>query len=90
MTRSTKGPEIDEVSYANRITPRRKGSNWSALNIDRVASLEAVGRMTDAGRRAFEARDAAKSRVYSYERAAATLDDKAKVPPPTPPSRERP
>lgn len=65
---------IDEVSYKNRITPRRRGSTWSAVNIDRVAELEAAGRLTDAGRRAFAARDEAKSRVYSYERATAALD----------------
>ena len=48
---------IDDVSYKNRITPRRKGSNWSAINIARVAALEASGRMQPAGRRAFERRD---------------------------------
>jgi uncharacterized protein YdeI (YjbR/CyaY-like superfamily) len=47
---------IDDVSYRNRITPRRKGSNWSAINIARVAELEAAGRMQAAGRLAFEAR----------------------------------
>jgi uncharacterized protein YdeI (YjbR/CyaY-like superfamily) len=48
---------IDDVSYRNRITPRRRGSNWSAINIARVAELEAAGRMRPAGRRAFEIRD---------------------------------
>ena len=47
---------IDDVSYRNRITPRRRGSNWSAINIARVAELEAAGRMHAAGRQAFEAR----------------------------------
>ena len=47
---------IDDVSYRNRVTPRRKGSNWSAINIARVAELEAAGRMQAAGRRAFEGR----------------------------------
>lgn len=47
---------IDDVSYRNRLTPRRKGSNWSAINIARVAELEATGRMRAAGRRAFEIR----------------------------------
>ena len=68
---------IDEHSYTNRITPRRKGSNWSAVNIRRVGELEAAGRMTDAGRRAFALRDEAKSRVYTYERETAALDDAA-------------
>lgn len=70
---------IDDLSYTNRITPRRKGSNWSAVNIRRVAELEAAGRMTDAGRRAFALRDEAKSRIYSYEREAARLDDEAEA-----------
>jgi uncharacterized protein YdeI (YjbR/CyaY-like superfamily) len=51
---------IDDVSYRNRLTPRRRGSNWSAINIARVAELEAAGRMQPAGRRAFERRDPAK------------------------------
>ena len=48
---------IDEVSYRNRLTPRRRGSNWSAINIARVQALEAAGRMHAAGRRAFEIRN---------------------------------
>jgi len=47
---------IDDVSYMNRLTPRRKGSNWSSINIARVGELEADGRMQPAGRRAFEMR----------------------------------
>lgn len=70
---------IDEISYRNRITPRRKGSNWSAINIARVAELEAEGRMQPAGRRAFEARDEAKSRVYSYERTTMAFDAEAEA-----------
>ena len=70
---------IDDKSYRNRLTPRRKGSTWSAKNIARVAELEAAGRMTAAGRRAFEARDEARSATYSYEQAAATFEDEAKA-----------
>jgi uncharacterized protein YdeI (YjbR/CyaY-like superfamily) len=32
------------------MAPRRKGSNWSKLNKERVARLEAAGLMTEAGR----------------------------------------
>lgn len=35
--------------------PRRKGSLWARSNKERVARLEAEGRMTDAGRAAIEA-----------------------------------
>lgn len=64
---------VDEVSYKNRITPRRKNSNWSAINIRRVAELEAAGRMQPAGRRAFEERNLSKSDAYSYEHSVATM-----------------
>lgn len=59
---------IDAKSYAIRFTPRRDGSVWSAVNIRRVAALEAEGSMTRAGRAAFESRSERKSRTYSYER----------------------
>jgi uncharacterized protein YdeI (YjbR/CyaY-like superfamily) len=62
-------------AYTNRFTPRRKGSNWSAVNIKRVGELTEQGQMTPAGNKAFEARTEARSAVYSYEqRAAAALD----------------
>ena len=65
---------VDEERFAIRFTPRRKRSIWSAVNIARIPVLEAEGRMRDPGRRAFEARDDARSRVYAYERAEASLD----------------
>jgi uncharacterized protein YdeI (YjbR/CyaY-like superfamily) len=64
---------IDDESYSIRFTPRRRGSIWSAINIKRVAELEKLGLMTDAGRRAFEARDEKKSAIYSYENRAKTF-----------------
>jgi uncharacterized protein YdeI (YjbR/CyaY-like superfamily) len=66
---------IDATSYRNRLTPRRKGSIWSARNIARVLELEAEGRMQPAGRQAFEARDEARSAIYSYERPPVDLDE---------------
>ena len=48
---------IDDERHRQRFTPRRKGSNWSKVNVEKMAKLEAEGLMTDAGRRAFEARD---------------------------------
>lgn len=45
----------DEGSYLQRFTPRTKRSPWSRYNVDRVARLEAEGRMTDAGRAAVAA-----------------------------------
>src|SRR5262245_47165513 len=39
---------IDEDRYSIRFTPRRPGGTWSAVNIDRVAALEAQGLMKPA------------------------------------------
>ncbi len=40
---------IDDAMYAQKFTPRRKGRNWSALNISRVQLLAAQGRVAPAG-----------------------------------------
>jgi len=65
---------VDDEVYTIRFTPRRKGSIWSAVNTKRAKELIADGRMQAAGREAFEARDAKKSAVYSYERETAQFD----------------
>ncbi|HET7767902.1 MAG TPA: YdeI/OmpD-associated family protein [Chloroflexota bacterium] len=66
---------LDDERYVNRITPRRKGSNWSAINIAKVQELIAQGRMHPAGLAAFEARKTDKGAPYSYEnRDQAKLD----------------
>jgi uncharacterized protein YdeI (YjbR/CyaY-like superfamily) len=64
---------IDKASFTVRFTPRRRGSIWSAINIARVDRLTAAGRMQPAGLRAFDARDPAKSAIYSFERPVAAL-----------------
>lgn len=48
---------IDDESYMQRWTPRRKGSSWSAVNIAKAVALIATGRMKKGGLVAFEARD---------------------------------
>jgi uncharacterized protein YdeI (YjbR/CyaY-like superfamily) len=66
---------IDERSYSVRFTPRRAGSIWSAVNLAKVESLIAAGRMQPAGLKAWQARDPARERVYSFEQAeVAELD----------------
>jgi uncharacterized protein YdeI (YjbR/CyaY-like superfamily) len=66
---------IDDESWSIRLTPRKPRSNWSTVNIKRVAELEKEGRMTPAGRAAFERRSEERSGIYSYERRkAAKLD----------------
>ncbi|HYN65009.1 MAG TPA: YdeI/OmpD-associated family protein [Candidatus Limnocylindrales bacterium] len=64
---------IDEEVYAIRFTPRRRTSNWSAVNIAKVAELKAAGRMQSAGLRTFEQRDRRRDAIYSYERAPLEL-----------------
>jgi uncharacterized protein YdeI (YjbR/CyaY-like superfamily) len=59
--------KISEDAYSNRFTPRRPGSNWSAINIAKVAELTKQKRMQPAGLAAFAKRAELKSRVYTYE-----------------------
>lgn len=61
---------IDEHAYQIRFTRRKPGSIWSAVNIAKVESLIAQGRMQPAGLEAFARRTARKSGVYAYEQAA--------------------
>ncbi len=62
---------LGEEAYCIRFTPRRRHSIWSAINVARVAALEKAGKMMPAGRRAFEARRADRTGVYSFERRTA-------------------
>jgi uncharacterized protein YdeI (YjbR/CyaY-like superfamily) len=52
-----------------RLTPRRKGSIWSAVNVAKVAELRAAGRMRPAGEAAFAARRDDRTAIYSFEQA---------------------
>ncbi len=66
---------IDEGSHAQRFTPRRKGSTWSAINVAKVEGLTAAGRMRPAGLAAFAARTAANTAIYAYEQPEAVFTD---------------
>jgi len=59
---------VDDATYTIRFTPRKAGSIWSAVNIDKVARLREQGLMTPAGEAAFALRSEDRSRVYSHER----------------------
>ena len=52
-----------------RLTPRRKGSIWSAVNVAKVAELREAGRMRAAGEAAFVERRADRTAIYSFEQA---------------------
>ena len=68
---------IDDERYTNRFTPRRTSSIWSDINTRRMRELLKAGRVCAAGRKAFEARDAAKSSRYSFEQRQAPAFDAA-------------
>lgn len=65
---------VDEIRRRQRFTPRKKTSNWSAINIALMERLQREGRMTPAGLAIFEARDRTKDAIYTYERAAAEFE----------------
>lgn len=59
---------IDDASYQIRFSPRRKGSIWSLININKVRELTKAGRMRPAGVAAYETRKQEKTGVYAFER----------------------
>lgn len=67
--------KIDEESYSNRFTPRKKTSIWSAKNIANVERLQKEGLMQTAGIEAFEHRKDHLSKVYSFESETKELDE---------------
>src|SRR5881396_1006775 len=64
----------DPDSFTHRLTPRKKKSNWSAVNIKRVKELIAEGKMHPAGLAAYEARDKVAVAPYSFENRNVALD----------------
>jgi len=64
---------IDAEAYKIRFTPRRNGSHWSRVNLERVTVLIAEGRIAPAGLAAYEARDPERAGRYSYEREKAAF-----------------
>jgi uncharacterized protein YdeI (YjbR/CyaY-like superfamily) len=63
---------LGDDAYTIRFTPRRKGSIWSRVNLERFDALKAEGLMTPAGERAY-AENKGKRGVYAYERPLAEL-----------------
>lgn len=71
---------VDAERYMIRFTPRKAVSAWSLVNIRKAEALILAKRMKPAGLRAFEARDAKKSGIYSFEqREHARLDADAEA-----------
>lgn len=63
---------LDADRYAIRITPRKRGSGWSAVNLRRVKRLTQQGLMAPAGLAAHAGRDRTRA-GYSYEERPAGL-----------------
>jgi uncharacterized protein YdeI (YjbR/CyaY-like superfamily) len=68
---------IDSEKYVRKFTPRKKGSQWSALNKKRAAAMIRAGKMTEAGLGVLNFTDAEDDYGRSPERAKNNL-----VPPP--------
>jgi len=64
---------VDDEVRTVRFTPRRRGSNWSEVNVARMGRIIASGDAHPAGIAAFEAREPARTGVYSYENAPREL-----------------
>lgn len=58
---------LDEHRSAQRVTPRRRHSVWSAVNIRRFQELHAEGHVHPSGLVAFNAREDGRSAIYAYE-----------------------
>ncbi|KAJ7777407.1 hypothetical protein B0H16DRAFT_1505374 [Mycena metata] len=59
---------VDGDRMAQRFTPRKTKSHWSKVNVDKVALLEAAGRMQEPGRAAFALRTEENTAQMSFER----------------------
>lgn len=58
---------VDEHRYTIRFSARKPRSNWSKINIAKVVVLRKAGLLFPAGEKAFAAREAKRSGVYSFE-----------------------
>lgn len=70
---------VDDERYTIRFTPRKPKSNWSNVNIRRVAELKDLGRMTPAGLKAFEERETKRDYAYEETRSRAFTPEQEKI-----------
>lgn len=66
---------IDEERYCIRFTPRKPGSNWSLVNINKVKELTEKGLMEKAGLDIYNKRKESESGIYSFENDPVKLND---------------
>ncbi|GAA3239109.1 YdeI/OmpD-associated family protein [Actinocorallia longicatena] len=62
-----RGNSLGDDAWTIRFTPRKPRSNWSLVNIQKIADLTAQGLMHPAGVAAFERRDKDAPAPYSHE-----------------------
>jgi uncharacterized protein YdeI (YjbR/CyaY-like superfamily) len=58
---------IDDRAHAQRFSPRKKKTYWSAVNVAKVERLIAAGLMHESGLRVFAERDLTEKPKYSFE-----------------------
>jgi uncharacterized protein YdeI (YjbR/CyaY-like superfamily) len=70
---------LDDTHFLQRFSPRRPGSPWSKVNVERVAALDAAGRMRPAGWAQVEAAkaDGRWTAAYEPQRSADVPEDLA-------------
>jgi uncharacterized protein YdeI (YjbR/CyaY-like superfamily) len=66
---------IDDERWRIRITPRKRKSNWSAVNVRRINQLIEQGLVQPPGLAAFDARPDEDAQPYSYERQSGELPE---------------
>jgi uncharacterized protein YdeI (YjbR/CyaY-like superfamily) len=68
---------LDATHFLQRYSPRRPGSPWSRVNVERVEALEAAGRMRPGGRAQVAAAkaDGRWAAAYASQRTAAVPED---------------
>ena len=67
--------KIDERSYKIRFTPRRRGSSWSARNVQRMRTLIEAGLVEERARAAFESAESPRRAPAARELVAVALPE---------------
>ena len=70
---------VDDEVTTNRFTPRRAGSNWSAVNVERVERLLREGLMRPAGLEAYEGRHASAAARAAHAHRPADLPPELRI-----------
>ncbi len=56
---------VDEEKFMHRFSPRKAESTWSGINVQRAIALIDAGKMAAPGLKAFEAREAKRTGIYT-------------------------